>query len=364
MKVERGFSLVEIMVAMVIGLLSMLVIIQVFSMFEGQKRTTTGGDDAQNTGAIALYELQRDVRQSGYGTSALRLLGCSVQLRAGISLAEIAPVIINPLKSDATAAIPPGDANTDTLLISYGNSDGVAEGNIITAQPGAAIYAVQTPTQFHPQLATAQLQDYVIAEPLNRPVNCALTLDRVVSVSNPNVTVTTGVAGMANGTLFNLGPSPKFKAYAVRNGNLTACDYMVNDCSDAGSALNSAIWVPIANNIVSMRAEYGRDSTATMDGVADVYDQTIAVPPTVPSTQCGLVRVAAVRLVLVARNTQPGPANTTTAAPNWLGTAGSPINLTATIVPANMTWQNFRYKVFQTVVPLRNITSMGAQAGC
>ena len=39
---QAGFSLVELMVGLVIGLMATLVIMQVFSTFEGQKRTTTG----------------------------------------------------------------------------------------------------------------------------------------------------------------------------------------------------------------------------------------------------------------------------------------------------------------------------------
>ncbi|MCX7179106.1 MAG: prepilin-type N-terminal cleavage/methylation domain-containing protein, partial [Proteobacteria bacterium] len=56
----QGFSLVEIMVGMVIGMLGIIVMMQIFALAEGQKRSTTGGGDAQNTGAIALYGLQRD----------------------------------------------------------------------------------------------------------------------------------------------------------------------------------------------------------------------------------------------------------------------------------------------------------------
>jgi type IV pilus assembly protein PilW len=115
--------------------------------------------------------------------------------------------------------------------------------------------------------------------------------------------------------------------------------------------------VPIANDIVSMRAQYGRDTTAVMDGVVDTYDQTT------PTTGCGWIKTSALRLVLVARNGQPEKTAVTAAAPTW---AGGTINLTATnsTVPAGFTWQNFRYKVFQTAIPLRNITSMGAVAGC
>ena len=81
---HAGFSMVEMMIGLVIGMIAVIVMMQVFSVSEGYKRTTTGGDDAQNNGAIALYALQRDIRQSGLGASAFQLIGCNVTLRAGV----------------------------------------------------------------------------------------------------------------------------------------------------------------------------------------------------------------------------------------------------------------------------------------
>ncbi|HVK95151.1 MAG TPA: prepilin-type N-terminal cleavage/methylation domain-containing protein, partial [Noviherbaspirillum sp.] len=62
---RTGFSLIEIMVGLAMGMVSMVVIMQVFSVFEGGKRTTTGGADAQSNGAISLYMIERDVRMAG-----------------------------------------------------------------------------------------------------------------------------------------------------------------------------------------------------------------------------------------------------------------------------------------------------------
>jgi type IV pilus assembly protein PilW len=75
---SAGFSLVEVMVAMVIALLGILVMTQVFSLFEGQRRTTSGGDDAITAGGIALYGIQRDIQQSGWGIGSAQLIGCTV----------------------------------------------------------------------------------------------------------------------------------------------------------------------------------------------------------------------------------------------------------------------------------------------
>lgn len=339
-----GFSLVEIMVGMVIGMLGIMVIMQVYSVFESQKRTTTGAGDAQNTGAIALFGMQRDIEQAGYGLSTSNIIGCSVQLRAGppAITVTLGPVTINP----ATSVIPAGDSNTDTLLVAYGSSASPPEGNSITSLSGSD-YAVQAYGSF-------AVGDQVIAMPSARPTPCSLTLTSVTAVNNPNVTVATVVAGVTGGALYNLGTTPVVKAYAIRNGNLTVCDYMTNDCSQN----NSTIWVPIANNIVSMRAEYGQDTNTPMDGILNTYSQTT------PTTACGWLQTSALRLALVARNTQPDKAVVTTSAPSWAGSATTAINLSSTTVASGKTWQNYRYKVFETTVPIQNISLQGVVSGC
>lgn len=349
---QSGFSLVEIMVGMVIGMFGMLIMMQVFSLAEEQKRTTTSGGDSQSTGAIALYSLQRDIRQAGYATSDAKMIGCNVTIRSGVTVNSMAPVTINH------ASIPAGDSNTDTLLVVYGNTNGTTQGDGIVSQSSTQAYTVQTASSF---VAT----DRVIATPQTRASPCALTMDTVANVAGQVVTVTTGVAGMTNGTLFNLGKAPKIYAYAVRSGNLTQCDYMVNDCSVAADVADATKWVQVGGGIVSMRAQYGRDTASgTMDGYVDVFDQTA------PTTACTFARVSAVRLALVARSAQVEKTAVTTVAPTWEGTAVQtttvPTNPTSypIVLTGNSTWQNHRYKVFQTVVPIRNIAWAGVQTGC
>jgi type IV pilus assembly protein PilW len=67
----------------------------------------------------------------------------------------------------------------------------------------------------------------------------------------------------------------------------------------------------------------------------------------------------AARLVVVARSAQLEKDNVTTVAPTWAGTGTTPINLSN-----DANWQRYRYKVFETVAPLRNMAWMGVQAGC
>ena len=342
---HAGFSLVEMMIGLVIGMIAVIVMMQVFSVSEGYKRTTTGGDDAQNNGAIALYALQRDLRQSGLGVSAFQVIGCNVTLRAGVTLNQMSPVTINH------ASIPAADSG-DTLVVVYGNAPGSAEGEAVQAKPSLATYTITAAAASASAPGAFAVGDRVIGHFQPRPSPCNLSMEPVTAIAGTAVLVATGVAN-TNGILYNLGQAPKVLVYAVRGGNLTVCDYVANDCSVAGSITNPAIWVPIASNIVSLRAQYGRDTTVAMNATVDTYDQTA------PATACAWARVAAVRFALVARSSELDKETVTTAAPTWGGAASQPIDLSGY---AN--WQRFRYKTFQTVVPLRNMAWQGAQTGC
>ncbi|MCM8594785.1 PilW family protein [Accumulibacter sp.] len=344
---RRGFTLVEVLVAMVIGMIGVIIMMQVFTTSEAQRRATTGTGDAQSNGAMALYILQRDIRQAGFGFNALNALACPLTLPApsGHTLSQLAPVIINP------PDVPAGDANTDRLLIAYGSGDGSPEGAVITLAMGAAL-GVDTAASFN-------VNERVMVAPSAPTIGCALTTLTVTAVAPP--IVTTSAAGGANDgdTLFNLGFAPRVFAYAVRGGDLTVCDYLQNDCSIAANTGNPAIWVPIASDIVSLRAQYGRDTTAPgMDGNIDVWDQTTPqqlVPPDQEAFACRWARTLAVRIAVVARNTQFSRDILTAAAPTWEGSATAPINLSGL---AN--WQNYRYRVSETVIPLRNLPWMPA----
>jgi type IV pilus assembly protein PilW len=63
----RGFTLVEIMVGLVLGLLATIIMYQVFTVFEGQRRTTVSGGNAQSAGHLSMYAIERDVRLAGLG---------------------------------------------------------------------------------------------------------------------------------------------------------------------------------------------------------------------------------------------------------------------------------------------------------
>lgn len=318
-------------------MLGIIVMMQVYSTAEERKRTTTAGGDAQNTATIALDLLQRDISRSGHGFSNINLLNCSVQLPNGATL-PLAPVIINP----AAAVIPLGDANTDTLLIAYGVADDHPDGYSISDYSGS--YTI---------VGTGMIKagDRVIASPL--PCGPAtLTLETVVPSANAS---TINVAGGPHPTspptppkaLYNLGERPKFLAYAVRNGNLSVCDYMANNCGSNADLANPAIWRPIANDVVSLRTQYVHAAS---------FDQTAPANCNAWST------TRAIRFALVTRSAQFEKDAVTAAAPTWIGSTAAAgntvlaIDLTTNTLANPAEWTHYRYRVFETMAPIRNVS--------
>jgi len=353
---HSGFSLIEIMVGLLIGMLGIIVMMQVYALSEERKRTTTAGSDAQNNAVIALDAIQRNISRSGHGFANTRLMGCNLQLPNGSPI-PFAPVIINP----AAAVIPAGDTNTDTLLVSYGNGDDQPDGYSVNNQSGSTYTITGT--------GMLKQNDRVIASPATCGAT-TLVLATVQSVAASVIQLSNSQAGTA---LYNLGGTPRFLAYAVRSGNLTVCDYMASNCGDASKTSDQAIWRPIVSNVVSLRAQYGLDTTGVMDGVVDTYNQTT------PTTACGWARTSAIRFALVARSAQfekrdSNGNGVTMAAPRWAatnsdnppgsGSIATPIDLSVNALPVQSEWQQYRYRVFETTAPIRNVAWMGAITGC
>jgi type IV pilus assembly protein PilW len=363
---SSGFSLVEIMVALVIGMFGVLIMMQVLSASEGQKRTVTSGNDAMNEGLMALYNLQSEIRTAGYGFTDLKVLGCNLTLPTGVTLAGgLAPVNINH------PSITIQDVNTDTLLIVYGNTMGTTQGDqIIQTTSGTIGPIMQTPDSF-------VRNDWVVVAGTTRPSYCTKTLYQVddFSTTPPKLLNVPPYAFNVGDRVFNLGQSVKVVGYAIYKGNLNTCDFSAKTCA------TPADWSSISDNIVSLTAQYGRDTSGlgVMDGIVDIFDNTtpnLPPGPVVPDPSCTWARIESIRLAIVARSNQPEQVDpvtnlpVTTNAPVWDGTApNNPNGSTATSTqrPINLNgianWQNYRYKVFQTLVPIRNITWMGSGAG-
>lgn len=384
-RVSKGFSLVEIMVALVIGMLGIMVMMQVFAVSEGQKRTTTGGNDAQTNGLVALQALEREARTAGYGFATLAI---NTICPAGVSMSasgtdytlNLAPLAIN------AAGIPAGDANTSTISVAYGSS-GVWSDGIGFDQVSAMVYKLQgrfgfnlgdlvlaTPTVAGPACTLSE----VVGLPAGVPLQCgtggtkgAAAATNEISVANETYehyysgciagpsdynkaagwgVLYSGIGTFDDGKLYNLGPQLTMRVFAVRQGRLTVCNaFANNNCTDPLKKDDETVWTPIADSVVSLRAVYGSDTND--DGVAETWS---AAAPT------DLAQVRGVMVAVVTRSNEKakpdagGNCSVTSAAPTWAGDTEAPIDLSALA-----DWQCYRYKLFQTTIPLRSMIWRG-----
>jgi type IV pilus assembly protein PilW len=77
---SRGLSLIEILVGVAIGLIGTVAIFQAVAVWSKHTATTTSGGDAQVAGTLALYNIERDVKQAGhgFGRAVTQVMGCAV----------------------------------------------------------------------------------------------------------------------------------------------------------------------------------------------------------------------------------------------------------------------------------------------
>jgi type IV pilus assembly protein PilW len=354
----RGMSLVEILVAAVIGLIGITVIMQVFSVAEGQKRTTTGTSDAQISGNLALFGLERDLRYAGFNlvTNSANMLGCLTHVydrtRPAGSLdftVTMAPVIIAP-----------GGAGTpDRITVVYGNSATVIEptrfgttagsgtdfptrnaagylvGNLVAAFEAGKDCSIAEITGFAGNVNTIKHENgasYSYTDSTGAVVN---------NTEKYNKSGGLGIAYTDAAYLFALGRSPVVRTYSISNDRLvteTLLPYVPAQDVDGDGDSDAQI----APGIVQLKAQYGKDTNG--DRIVDTWDTTT------PTTAAGWLQVRAVRVGVLARSGQYEKTAVTGTAPSWYGGAFTMTN------PADGTdWHNYRYRVYQTVVPLRNM---------
>jgi len=345
MKKSGGFSLVEIMVGMTVGLLGMIVIFQVFSVSESNKRSTTSGGDAMQNGAIALYNIERDARMAGFGFNDPNFIGCTVDAYDNGPPTRdfsftLAPLLIT---QGADNDVNGDGQDSDAVTIMYGNSGDVMVGYELITSAGATD-AYEIGSQFGFTQANGEL--FVLAQP---GTDC--TLGQIVSTGmnggsfliqhgTGNYVDENGVnqqvrynkiGGLGNSytnaaKLFKLGALPQHVTYSIGGGGLSSVG-LIQNTSEV-----------VADGIVNLQAQYGIDTGA--DGIVDAWQSTLGAAA--PSN------VIALRVALVAKVSKREPTcDVTTAQPTW---SGGTFNL-----GSDPEWQCFRYKVFQTTVPLRSM---------
>ena len=340
------------MVGLALGMLTLLAMSQVYLAFHFQHRGTDSDVGAQTSAMNALYAIERDLLQAGHGLSERRLLGCTGRRDGGASLL-LAPAQIAPGASDGP----------DTLRLLLGDSPAAPVALTAAFAAGSTVIALGSTLGMRAGDALALQQD-------GRP--CALVrMASVDSVLQASRVAENGNAPQSEADAVGAGGYGA-GAMAFNLGRLTQVSYALDGAmlQRTRTAYPAAVQVTenVASGIVSLRLQYGFDTRPGQQPrlEVDTWSQTMvdADRSGVSGDRGDWQRMAGLRLAVVARSPMrqapdaDGACSATLAAnaPRWEttqadGTPGrSPISLSH--VPD---WQCYRYRVAETVVPMRNV---------
>lgn len=143
MKRERGVSMVEMLVGVAIGMISIVVVMETYVNFEGRKRANTTGNDATTAGAHALFQLTREIQTAGYGITTTpvaapagalgtpgfpTILGCStsVYYNPRMDIPPVGAPQITKTVRVAPVIIEDGGSGSDSITVMYGSADALS----------------------------------------------------------------------------------------------------------------------------------------------------------------------------------------------------------------------------------------------
>ena len=377
---QRGMSLIETLVGLAIALVGMLIMFQLFVATGERNRTTSGGNEAQISGALGLFELERDAKLAGYGFGLIPaggneggVAGCTVVAHNSSLTAHDFSFTLAPVQ------IIDGGGAPDQLVVNYGNSaysvvprlldrsapspstqssktlvdrGGVHNGDILlvtndATDAAAGLCALVEVT------GTANLDGRTVDHVQDAVYSSFYSGTDTTARMNAAGGTATFVASA--GLAYNLGPSPSRNVWRV------------TQAGDAHFKPGQLVWrnslrtdlggdLTVTDGIVDLQAQYGVDTQASgAAGHGQISDaEWTSTDPADWS------RVLAIRIALLSRNQQVERDAVTTVAPTWAHGSNTfvmrNVDGTEDSHPGDGNdWRHYRYRVYEAIVPLRNM---------
>lgn len=294
----RGFSLIEMMIAITIGLIVTVAITQIFVSTRSVYTMEENLARVQENGRFAMQFLARDIRMAGYA-------GCSSRLKLGTPTGTDCPQgQICSIASPTTAAYavfdPAGMTGykhtgsgsalndwTPPLPSDYFSDGDVLTGDVIVIQRGddldTHLTGNTTPSNANVQiLDTSTLAGKVVDDDILMVSDCkGGDIFRANSVSTPN-------GGKVTISHSNASNSQNKLTHAYGNDaqimKLVSRAYFIGENANGNPALmrmDLVAGVPTSQELVEgvedMRFAYGEDTDATADLVPNIYEDPAAV---------------------------------------------------------------------------------------
>jgi type IV pilus assembly protein PilW len=362
---QRGMSLVEVLVAVAIGLIGILIITQAYLTSDNFNRSTLGEGGAQTNGTIAVFTIERDLRMAGYALNDSRALNCGTLdwYYNGVYSTSMGGTL--PDLSLAPAAITLTAGSPDQITVMYGTG---ADRTV----PGSLTSTMATPGESPKTDGIGGYNRYDLMLLVNQSVPAHCTIEQLsappvpADSSLPHDAAANAPYNPAGGgifptfakddLIFDLGTTLTARTYRIVNNKLN----MVDPVQVAAGTMTNA-GLDLVDGIVDLRAQYGMDDGANNgtvsastfvanDGIVDNYTS---------ATPANWSQVLAVRIAVLARignyeKPTGGVCTATTALPTWQGSSLPTIQPSPFALPEGLP-SCYRYRVFETIVPLRNM---------
>jgi len=379
-------SLIELMVGLVIGLVLSLIMFKALLYAEGQRRTTSAGNDAQQAGTLGSYGLQRSLRLGGSGFSGITAArGCMLNIFSGsttmvplpstlaapfdglqgLSL-PVSPVLIANagVDNDGTATNPVSDAlivmagthasvNTWFQMTAAGattkgmviNSMGLATGDLLMAVDSGSGTKAGTCTVVQATSSIDSTSTHANYRQSTSSAGQQIDIGSTYTSSN-------GLSGYTTDSqLADLGASPIFQIFAVANSSTGVPRLQSYD-------MFSGTTQDLNDDVVNLQAAYGLSATTDSGDTTVTSWQAPVGSYSLHSLRQGdaaavaiINRIRAIRLSILTRS----------AIREKVAVQASPtIDMLADLGANKVTITNtgtdlnYRYRLFDVTIPLRN----------
>jgi type IV pilus assembly protein PilW len=384
LQVQRGLTLIEMLVALLISSILSLAIFAVLAVAEGRKRTTTSVNDIGQAGSYAMYAIDKWIRSagSGFAQSFGTSFGCLLHASNGAQVlprTAALPAPFNNLNTTGTA----GQFRLAPVLIAPGQTVPTASGmasDVLVVMSGAAGFG-EMPASFQ-QFAAPTSNTVTLVNSVSFNAGDLLLLtDELGGGGVPGVARCTlqqvdaafvaGSATVSLGGTYHADPiashslaSMSDRGLAMNLGNIgtgNRPDFLVIGVGENNTLFSYDLLestgdplVRVVDGVFELHAVYGVDNND--DGLIDSWQAPTSAGFTLAELMAGdetavlrLRRIKALRVGLILRTSLPEREEV---APASL-TMFSDIGLTHT---RNLTTAErvFRYRVIESTIPLRN----------
>ena len=351
----RGLTLVELLVAMLIGAIILAAVSQVFLTSKSTHRLEEGLARVQESGRFALEFLAQDIRMAGFS-------GCNSHLPAGkinnIVASATDPVQFNPegLRAFRYSGAYPANAVTDwapPLPPGY-----FANGDVL---PNTDVIIIERASTLSTKLTGNMGTDNANIQILNTGgVAGAVQKDAILMISDctnadifqaNNVSSGAGILTISHTNAVNTGNNLKkaynadaeifllvSRAYFIKNGTGGGPALFRREMGIAGALTDQEL----VEGIETMKFLFGEDTDATADGTANIYRRADAV------AAANWPKVVSVRVGVLGRTLTSVDATLDTSIYNVLNDTETAFD------DFNPIDDNRRRKVFSATVRVRN----------